>query len=104
MGRPKSERPTNTNVAQRVLAQAKAESLWLKLIEMERKRLGLDAGETAKNVSIMPLVNLLKYLECRAYGNPTDTVNHLHDKPIDLNVTFSLAERIQKARQRAKQI
>jgi hypothetical protein len=28
------------------------------------------------------------------------TVNHLHDKPIEMNVNFSLAAEIQKARQR----
>ena len=36
-----------------------------------------------------PLRTTLKYLECRAYGNPTETVNHLHDKPIDLTVTHT---------------
>src|ERR1700690_1180745 len=43
----------------------------------------------------------LKYLWDRADGKPVDTVNHLHDKPIDINVNVSLSEAIQKARKRA---
>ncbi len=37
----------------------------------------------------------------RRDGLPMRTVNHLHDKPIEMNVTVSLSETIQKARQRA---
>lgn len=33
-------------------------------------------------------------------GKAIHTVNHLHDKPIEMNVTVSLAEAIQKARKR----
>lgn len=115
LGRPKSGRPTNSAVAGRVLAQAKAEILWLSLIELEKKRLGIgdngkllplpkgaiDCGVYRGNFSIIPLTNLLRYLEDRHYGRCVDTVNHLHDKPIDLNVTLSLAEAIQKARKRS---
>lgn len=36
-------------------------------------------------------------------GRSIQTVNHLHDKPIEMNVTLSLATEIQKARQRAKE-
>jgi hypothetical protein len=53
--------------------------------------------------SIIPLTNLLRYLEDRAYGRPVDTVNHLHDKPIDLNVTVSMAEIVRKVRQRKQE-
>lgn len=111
IGRPKAERPTNENVAKRVLAQAKAEQTWLELIDLEKRRLGLiagakesggavTAGDYRGNSSIIPLTNLLRYLEDRAFGRPVDTVNHLHDKPIEMNVTVSLAESIQKARKR----
>jgi hypothetical protein len=42
----------------------------------------------------------LKYLTDRRDGKAVQTVNHLHDKPIEMNVNFSLAAEIQKARQR----
>jgi hypothetical protein len=47
--------------------------------------------------------DVLKYLTDRRDGKPVQTVNHVHDKPIDVNLTVSLAETIQKARQRAMQ-
>lgn len=114
MGRPKQERPTNANVATRVLAQAKAEQLWLSMIDLERRRLGLNKdgtlserekgaindGDYRGNFSIIPLTNLLRYLEDRAYGRPVDTVNHLHDKPIEMNVNLSMAEVVRKVRER----
>ena len=119
MGRPKAERATNTGVAQRVLKEIRAEQLWFSLVELEKNRLGIGARaqllqratETNPGAisgpdypgrfSILPLVNLLRYLEDRAYGRPMDTVNHLHDKPIEMNVTFSLSDRIKRARERA---
>lgn len=113
MGRKKSERPTNANVAARILAQAKVERLWLELIELEKERLALNvapipdtaiAGPFSRwhaNVSIIPLVNLLRYLEDRAYGRPVDTVNHLHDKPIEVNATLTLGEGMRLAMQKA---
>lgn len=114
-GRKKVERPTNASVASRVLAQAKAEQLWLALIDLERRRLGInksgDLSEAEKGAitgpdyqgrfSIIPLTNLLRYLEDRAFGRPVDTVNHLHDKPIEMHHTFSLSDRIKRARERA---
>lgn len=116
-------RPTTTAVANRVLAQAKAEKLWLAMIELECKRLGIgvsgvllkrakDAAETGEAVdsgdyqgrfSIIPLTNLLRYLEDRAYGRPVDTVNHLHDKPIDMKLELSMSERMLKALQKAEE-
>jgi hypothetical protein len=115
MGRRKVERPTNANVAQRVLNQAKAEQLWLSLIDLERRRLGLNKdgtlserekgaiseGDYRGNFSIIPLTNLLRYLEDRAYGRPMDTVNHLHDKPLEVNATLNLSERFRIAMEKA---
>jgi len=118
LGRPKSTRPTNAAVAGRVLAQAKSEQLWLTLIEVERGRLGIDKdGKLVKGLkdqngviigpdypgkfSIIPLVNLLRYLEDRSLGHPVTTVNHLHDKPIEHNVTDSIRGTLEKAMQRA---
>jgi hypothetical protein len=117
MGRPKKERPTNANVATRVLAQAKAETLWLTIIELERRRLGInkdgslsvaekgaiDGPDYQGKFSIIPLTTVLRYLEDRAYGRPVDTVNHLHDKPVDLNVTLSLGEGMRLAMQKAEE-
>ena len=114
-GRKKQERPTNASVAARVLAQAKAEQIWLSMIDLERRRLGLNkdgalsekekgaitAGDYRGNFSIIPLTNLLRYLEDRAYGRPVDTVNHLHDKPIEHNVNLNLSERFRIAMERA---
>src|SRR5713226_1063393 len=113
LGRPKAERPTTSNVATRVLTESKAEQTWLELINLEKRRLGLLLDEKVPagyypaghlsgyyQFSIIPLTNLLRYLEDRASGRPVDTVNHLHDKPIEMNVVVSLAESIQKARKR----
>ena len=109
------KRSTNTGVAQRVLKEIRAEQLWFSLVELEKNRLGIGARaqllQRATEISagaisgpdypgrfsILPLVNLLRYLEDRAYGRPMDTVNHLHDKPIEMNVTFSLSDRIKRA-------
>lgn len=117
-GRKKQERPTNVSVATRVLAQAKAEQLWLEMIDLEKRRLGLALPEKLPDgyypaghwpgyyhgqFSIIPLTNLLRYLEDRAYGRPVDTVNHLHDKPIEMNVNVSIAEVVRKVRERKEQ-
>ena len=115
MGRPKSQRPTNANVATKVLAQARSEQLWGSLIELERRRLGINKdgslSEKEKGAiegpdyqgkfSIIPLTNLLRYLEDRAYGRPVDTVNHLHDKPMDVNLTVNLGEGMRAAMKKA---
>lgn len=46
--------------------------------------------------------DVLKYLTDRRDGKAVQTVNHLHDKPIEMDVTvMSLADAIQKARKRA---
>jgi len=119
LGRPKQERPTNSNVASKVLAQARAEKLWHSIIELECRRLGIgktgellvrvndngviDGPDYQGKFSIIPLVNTLRYLEDRAYGRPVDTVNHLHDKPIDVNMTLSLGEGMKVAMQKAEE-
>ena len=109
-GRKKQERPTNQNVAAKVLAQAKAEQTWLDMIALEKRRLfgsetggKVDSGDYQGKYSIIPLTNLLRYLEDRAYGRPVDTVNHLHDKPIEMNVNVSIAEIVRKVRERKEQ-
>lgn len=118
VGRPKTERPTNASVAGRVLKEARVEQLWLSLIEIERRRLGInkdgslsvrekdaiDGPDYKGNFSIIPLTNLLHYLEDRAHGRPMDTVNHLHNKPLEMNVTFSISDRIKRARERVAKL
>jgi hypothetical protein len=115
LGRKKQERATDAACATRVLAKAKAEETWLQLIDLEKRRLGLNAVPLADkdvagpysywrpNFSIIPLTNLLRYLEDRAYGRPMDTVNHLHDKPIEMNVNVKLSEIIRGVRERKLQ-
>jgi hypothetical protein len=110
-GRKKQERPTNAACASRVLAKAKAEQLWLDMIDLEKRRLGLDGKQAEKGAidgpdyqgkfSIIPLTNLLRYLEDRAYGRPMDTVNHLHDKPLEVNATLELGAGMRLAMQKA---
>lgn len=116
-GRKKVERPTNANVAQKVLNQAKAETLWLSVIELERRRLGINKnGELSEaekgaitgpdyqgKFSIIPLTTVLRYLEDRAYGRPMDTVNHLHNKPLEVNATLTLGEGMRIAMQKAEE-
>lgn len=41
-----------------------------------------------------------KYLYDKRDGKPVQTVNHLHDKPIEMNVTHSMAEIVREVRQR----
>ena len=98
-GRKKVERPTNTAVALNVLHRAQAEQLWHRIIAVELARI----NHAPKIASTAGLRDTLKYLECRAYGNCTDNVNHMHDKPIDLNVTLSMAEIVREVRERKAQ-
>jgi hypothetical protein len=35
-------------------------------------------------------------------GRPVDTVNHMHDKPLDVNVTHSVSERLRLAMEKAE--
>jgi hypothetical protein len=119
IGRPKQERATNANVALKVLKEAKVEQLWLTIIEIERLRLGINKDGTLSKAaavdeksgvvtgpdyqgrfSIIPLVNTLRYLEDRAHGRPMDTVNHVHNKPIEMHHTFSISDRLRRARER----
>jgi hypothetical protein len=46
-------------------------------------------------------LNTTKFLHTMRDGNPRHTVNHLHDKPIEHNVTFSISAELREARERA---
>lgn len=62
------------------------EKLWLALLADPDKRLRFD---------------VLKYLKDRAEGKAVQTVNHIHDKPIEHNVTMSLGEGMRLAMEKA---
>jgi hypothetical protein len=47
--------------------------------------------------------DVLKYLTDRRDGKAVQTVNHLHDKPIEMNVTHSLGERFRIAMEKAEE-
>ena len=44
-----------------------------------------------------------KYLYDKRDGKAVHTVNHLHDKPIEMNVNLSIAEVVRKVRERKEQ-
>ncbi len=92
-GRKKAERNTDANVAVKVLKKQQAESLWNELVEND-----LAILRTTKKSG--PLRDTLRYLEDRAFGRPVDNVNHVHDKPIEMNVNLSIAEIVRKVRER----
>jgi len=115
-GRKKQTRATDAGVAEKVLAKAHAEQTWLSLIQLEKNRLGIAADgklkETKKSepsdedeegvidgpdyqgrFSIIPLVNLFKYLEDRAYG-PCKQKLELNGK-----LEFDLAARRDRVRE-----
>lgn len=98
-------RPTDANLARKIKAKVKAEELWVKLIETEVHRLALDkpAKERPVNASVTPLANILRYLDDRDLGRPMDTVNHLHDKPLEVNATLTLGEGMRLAMEKAEQ-
>ena len=93
LGRPKSTRPVDGNVARKIKARVKAEELWVFLIAQASKK-ARETGNTAD------LRNALEYLDNRDLGTCVDTVNHLHDKPIEMNVNVSIAEIVRKVRER----
>lgn len=106
-GRRKSERPVDGNVARKIKTKIRAEQTWVSLILIEQRKLGISADGTLADpkafsiASTTPLANMLKYLDDRDLGRPVDTVNHLHDKPIEMNVKVSYFEAIERARKRA---
>ena len=109
IGRPKVERLSDPNVSAKILHDVKHELLLKALVAIEVHRLGIDlkktdfgASEAPRNVSIIPFLNLLDRLQCHAHGNPRTTVNHLHDKPLDVNVTHSVSERLRLAMEKAE--
>jgi hypothetical protein len=99
MGRPKAERLTDNKVATRVLAQVKVEKLWLRIIAIEVQKIEADPTKASTG----QLRETLKYLENRSLGNCTDNVNHMHDKPLEVNAVLTLGEGMRLAMEKADQ-
>jgi hypothetical protein len=93
-GAGRKKRPVDGNVARRIKAQVKAEELWVEAVTI-----AVEKARKTGNTS--DLRQCLEYLDDRDMGRCVDTVNHLHDKPIEMNVNLVLSEAIQKARKRA---
>ena len=89
-------RPVDGNLARKIKAKIKAEEKWILVIELATKK-AQDTLHTAD------LRNALEYLDNRDLGNTTDNVNHMHDKPIEMNVNLSIAEVVRKVRERKEQ-
>jgi hypothetical protein len=89
-------RPVDANLARKIKARVKAEEKWVLVIELATKK----AQETLNTADLR---NALEYLDNRDLGNCTDNVNHIHDNPIDLNVTVSMADVVRKVRERKEQ-
>jgi hypothetical protein len=92
----RKQRPVDGNLARKIKARIKAEEKWLLVIELATEK-ARHTGHTSD------LRHALEYLDDRDLGRPVDTVNHLHDKPIDLNVSLSLGEGMKLAMQKAEE-
>jgi hypothetical protein len=93
-GRKKQERPVDGNVARKIKARIKAEEKWVRLCEIAAEK-----AETTGNTA--DLRNALEYLDNRDLGTCVDTVNHMHDKPLEVNMRVSYIDVIERARKRA---
>lgn len=56
------------------------------------------------NSGVNASLDLRKYLYDKRDGKAVHTVNHLHDKPIEMNVNISMSEAIRKARLRVAEM
>lgn len=126
IGRKKGKRVSDAKMAARIRERAHVEQVYLSLIELECRRLGIDFANghllpapKKKNrdaeadgvidgpdyqgrFSIIPLTNLLKYLDDRLEGKPHETVHHVHNKPQDLHVTLSVSARMRESMTKAE--
>lgn len=94
LGRPKSTRPVDGGLARKIKARVKAEELWVFLI-------GKAANKAKETGNTSDLRQALIYLDDRDLGRPTDNVNHMHDKPLEVNATLNLSERFRIAMEKA---
>jgi hypothetical protein len=96
LGRKKQERLVDGNFARQLKAKAKAEEKWLRAFQ-----LACEKAERTGNTADM--VRILSYWDDRDLGRCVDTVNHLHDKPIEHTVNVTFFEAIERARKRVAQ-
>lgn len=99
IGRPKREKPT----------EEPSKRNWAANLVEKLNEPVPDEGDPVEVSSWRPLwesknepikLRTRIYLYDQAKGRAVDTVNHVHDKPIDLNVNLSMAEVIREVRQR----
>ena len=95
-GAGRKKRPVDGNVARRIKAQVKAEELWVEAVNI-----AVEKARKTGNTS--DLRQCLEYLDDRDMGRCVDTVNHLHDKPLDVNMTLSLGQGMRIAMEKADQ-
>jgi hypothetical protein len=101
-------RPVDGNVARKIKARVAAEETYVSLIRLAKNKVGI--GEDGKLLNpkstdypisgLDVLASLLRYLDDRDLGKCVDTVNHLHDKPIQHEVTVKMSELIREVRER----
>lgn len=104
-------RPVDGNVARKIKGRIAAEETYVSLVRLAKNKVGigddgklLDPKNTDYPISGLDvLASLLRYLDDRDLGKCVDTVNHLHDKPIEMNVHVSIAEVVRKVRERKEQ-
>lgn len=56
--------------------------------------------ELANAQDLRVRLDTMKYLYDKRDGKAVQTVNHVHDKPIDMNVSLSMADVVRQVRQR----
>jgi hypothetical protein len=76
---------------------------WLEYVDIKKVASIEDyALHILANGGLRGDVHFEKLLD-RMLGKPVQTVNHLHDKPIEMNVNLSIAEIVRKVRQRKQE-
>jgi hypothetical protein len=96
IGRPKTTRPVDGNVARKIKAKVRAEELWVQCVAIAYKK----ARETGNSSDLRAC---LEYLDDRDLGRCTDNVNHIHKDPIEMNATLTLGEGMRLAMEKAEQ-
>lgn len=97
--RPESAAIGDKNFASRVLARV-GKAGWLEYADVKKVQSPEDlALHILASGGLRGDVHFEKLID-RWLGRAVQTVNHVHDKPIDLNVTVSFAEIVRKIRQR----
>lgn len=87
--KPKIDLPAvDKTMAGAILAKSDEEKAWIELLGASDWRLRFDVR---------------KYLTDKRDGKAVQTINHLHDKPIELDIQLSLGERMMTAMAKAEE-